>query len=196
MFPFIQALQALSAGTWGVFFGNALEWSATIISLIGFYYCILKRPSSFLIFLWADTSWGISGFLSGHWALVVQQILYMGMNVAGYWIWKREEAEEAEWEAAYGQLEQQVKMLSARLAEFELEADEDTEQTGQDKSAALRQLADSSQAVVVVEPSDVLVVLGDAGDGVVPLKTSSAAKAVSTSCLASVRKEASCSPAR
>lgn len=128
MYPFIHALGLVLAGSWGALFENALEWSATLVSLIGFYLCIKKKPSSFLVFLWADFSWGLSAFFIAHWALVVQQVFYMAMNVAGYLIWKREEAEELAWDQAHRDLEQKVKMLSARLAEFEVESNGDDEE--------------------------------------------------------------------
>ncbi len=89
MYPLLHAIEAVLAGSWGTLFENALEWSATLVSLVAFYLCILKKPSSFLIFLWADASWGASAVITGHWALVVQQVLYMAMNIAGYLIWKR-----------------------------------------------------------------------------------------------------------
>jgi nicotinamide riboside transporter PnuC len=133
MYPFFHAIGLLLSGSWGALPENALEWSATLVSLIGFYLCIKKKPSSFLIFLWADASWGLSAYLVAHWALVVQQVFYMGMNVAGYLIWKREEAEELAWEAAHHDLQQQVKTLSAKLAEFDLANDEDNGEEDEDE---------------------------------------------------------------
>lgn len=181
MYPFIHAITALLAGSLGTLFENALEWSATLVSLVAFYMCILKKPSSFLVFLWADASWGLSAIFTEHWALVVQQVLYMAMNVAGYLIWKREAAEELLWESAYRDLQQQVKQLSAKLAEFEL----DDEEVEVPKPAAAKP-AEMNQAVVAGSPA------GEEAS----LKAASAAMAESTSCLASVRSAASCSPAR
>jgi Zn-dependent protease with chaperone function len=67
------------------------EWVATALSLVAFYFCIAKKAFSFLIFMGADLLWlGAAGAM-GHWALVIQQILYLGMNVVGYWIWRAEE---------------------------------------------------------------------------------------------------------
>lgn len=198
MYPLLHAIEAVLAGSWGTLFENALEWSATLVSLVAFYLCILKKPSSFLIFLWADSSWGLSAVLSGHWALVVQQVLYMGMNVAGYLIWKREEAEELMWETTYRDLQQQVKTLRARLAEFELEADAD------EITPVPMTIAESTMmtypAIGPAEPVPAPTASVAAGTGggvaVAAFNASSAASAASTSCLASVRNAASCSPAR
>lgn len=178
MYPFIHAIEALWAGTSGTFFENALEWSASIVSLVAFYMCILKKPSSFLVFLWADGSWFVSALLTHHWALVVQQVLYMAMNVAGYLIWKREEQEELVWEAGYRRLQQQVQQLTAQLEEFAVEEVE--EACAVPTQAAAAGSAGATGAV----------------DSVAAPKAASAAIAASTSCLASVRNAASCSPAR
>jgi len=188
MYPFIHAIEVLLAGSWGTFAENALEWSASIVSLIAFYQCILKKPSSFLVFLWADGAWFVSALLTHHWALVVQQVLYMAMNIAGYLIWKREAMEEQLWENAYRELQQQVKQLSAKLEEFELD-DLDDEELETSVIVPLPR-----QAVGVASPVPAPTV--EVPASVTAVNAASAASAESTSCLASVRSAASCSPAR
>lgn len=190
MYPFIHAIEVLLAGSWGTFAENALEWSASIVSLVAFYMCILKKPSSFLVFLWADGAWFVSATLTHHWSLVVQQVLYMAMNIAGYLIWKREEREEQLWETAYRELQHRVQQLTAKLEEFELD-DLDEEELETSVIVPLPR-----QAVGVTSPVPAPTVAVPASVELTADKASSAAMAESTSCLASVRNAASCSPAR
>ncbi len=116
------------------------------------------------------------------------------------------------WDATYHDLQRQVKTLSARLAEFELE----------DEAPVAAEVVATPQPVetptlipmsplTVTTTSMMTSTYPVAGAGAAPAPTaspsagagaieafnaSSAATAASTSCLASVRKDASCSPAR
>jgi nicotinamide riboside transporter PnuC len=66
------------------------EWVATALSLVAFYFCIRKQAFCFLIFIVADTLWLTAAAMMGHFSLVAQQVLYLGMNVVGFWMWRRE----------------------------------------------------------------------------------------------------------
>ncbi len=80
----------------GLDWKDLLEWTSTLFSLIGFWYCIQKRAFSFLIFLGADVGWLLSGVWSHHHSLIVQQVVYVALNVTGYILWKRDEAIESQ----------------------------------------------------------------------------------------------------
>ncbi|SDT89311.1 Nicotinamide mononucleotide transporter [Verrucomicrobium sp. GAS474] len=68
-----------------------IEWSATLLSLVGFWLCIRHRAVCFLFFLVADAGWFASAFAGGHASLLAQQSIYILMNVVGYFLWKRDE---------------------------------------------------------------------------------------------------------
>jgi nicotinamide riboside transporter PnuC len=68
-----------------------IEWSATVLSLVGFWLCIQHRPSCFLVFLVADVGWFISAWAHDYASLLFQQTIYILLNIVGYRMWQREE---------------------------------------------------------------------------------------------------------
>ncbi len=68
-----------------------IEWGATLLSLAGFWLCIRHRAVCFLVFLVADLGWFVSAWVNFHPSLLAQQAVYIFLNIAGYWMWRRDE---------------------------------------------------------------------------------------------------------
>jgi len=94
---------------------EVVEWLAAGLSLIGFYFCVRKWPSCFVWFLIGDLAWFTTAILTSHGSLIAQQVAYIVMNVAGYWIWKREESEELKRVEREKALQEQVIRLQLAL---------------------------------------------------------------------------------
>ena len=115
MNSFATLWQSLVTGQWSLTFSTPAEWVATLLSLFGFYWCILKKPSSFLVFMAADLIWLGTATLHQHWSLVAQQLVYLIMNWVGYKLWIADQIQERQARARLEALEDEVMMLSAQI---------------------------------------------------------------------------------
>ncbi|MDD5262414.1 MAG: hypothetical protein PHD76_11270 [Methylacidiphilales bacterium] len=112
---FVSLWQSLATGQWTLTLSTPAEWVATVLSLFGFYWCLLKKPSSFLIFMVADFIWLVVAGYREHWSLVAQQAVYLVMNVAGYKLWIADQLEELRIRNRMQTLEDEIMMLAARI---------------------------------------------------------------------------------
>ena len=115
MNSFVTLWQSLVTGQWSLTLSSPAEWVATLLSLFGFYWCILKKPSSFLVFMAADLIWFITATFHQHWSLVAQQLVYLVMNWVGYKLWLADQIAELQARARLQALEDEVMMLSAQI---------------------------------------------------------------------------------
>lgn len=76
-----------------------IEWGSTLLSLVGFWFCIQHRASCFLVFLVADAGWFVSAWMNDHSSLLAQQAVYIFLNIVGYVMWRRDERLKAALEA-------------------------------------------------------------------------------------------------
>ncbi|MDR2462577.1 MAG: hypothetical protein LBD30_02215 [Verrucomicrobiales bacterium] len=107
--------QSFVTGEWQFTFSSPAEWVGTALSLYGFYWCILKRPGCFIIFLLGDVLWFITALASQHWSLVAQQVVYLLMDASGYAVWLAQQRVEDQSKDYLRALEDEVMMLSAKL---------------------------------------------------------------------------------
>ena len=70
---------------------TAVEWVCTLLSVYGSWLCIRHRASGFVVFLVADLGWFGSAWMSSHSSLLVQQLIYILLNVVGYAMWRQDE---------------------------------------------------------------------------------------------------------
>jgi nicotinamide riboside transporter PnuC len=70
---------------------NFIEWICTLLSIYGSWLCIRKRVSGFVVFLVADLGWLASAWLNSHSSLLVQQVIYVVLNIVGYAMWRQDE---------------------------------------------------------------------------------------------------------
>jgi hypothetical protein len=70
---------------------NLVEWVCTLLSIYGSWLCIQKRVSGFVVFLVADLGWLSSAWMNAHSSLLVQQAIYVILNLVGYAMWRQDE---------------------------------------------------------------------------------------------------------
>jgi len=70
---------------------TAIEWVCTLLSIYGSWLCIKHRASGFVVFFAADFGWFLSAWMSSHPSLLVQQFIYILLNVVGYAMWRQDE---------------------------------------------------------------------------------------------------------
>ncbi len=70
---------------------NLTEWLCTLLSIYGSVLCIRKRVSGFVVFLVADLGWLASAWMNAHSSLLVQQAIYVVLNIVGYAMWRQDE---------------------------------------------------------------------------------------------------------
>lgn len=70
---------------------NLTEWLCTLLSIYGSVLCIRKRVSGFVVFLVADLGWLASAWMNAHSSLLVQQAIYVILNLVGYAMWRQDE---------------------------------------------------------------------------------------------------------
>lgn len=70
---------------------NLTEWLCALLSIYGSWLCIQKRVSGFVVFLVADLGWFASAWMNAHSSLLVQQAIYILLNIVGYAMWRQDE---------------------------------------------------------------------------------------------------------
>jgi nicotinamide riboside transporter PnuC len=73
------------------FITTCLEWVCTLLSIYGSWLCIRKRVSGFVVVLAADLGWFVSAWMNDHPSLLVQQFVYVILNLVGYAMWRQDE---------------------------------------------------------------------------------------------------------
>ena len=91
-----------------------IEWSALLLSLIGFWLCIQHRSICFVVFCVADLGWFVSAWMNSHTALLAQQSVYILLNIVGYIMWRKAE-----------RLREELERIEARELKIAADAEEE-----------------------------------------------------------------------
>ncbi len=67
---------------------HIIEWSATVLSLLGAIYNTFLRIEGFYIWIIANALWMLFSVKYKHWGLFALNLAYMGFNVWAIIFWK------------------------------------------------------------------------------------------------------------
>lgn len=72
-----------------------LDWGAMIFSLMALYLIGRRNRLGFLSFIVANVCWVSIGYLTMSFAIIVGNLIFLVLNLRGYWSWLHADADES-----------------------------------------------------------------------------------------------------